>query len=49
MERIASLAQKAERSDGAPVRRAMHNLMIAVRGGLKRKGPMPRPCSTSRP
>lgn len=38
MERIASLAQKAERTDGAPVRRAMHNLMIAVRGRLEKEG-----------
>ncbi|MFC3794916.1 PadR family transcriptional regulator [Sphingobium agri] len=36
--RLASLAQRAERVDGAPIRRAMHNLSMAVRGRLEREG-----------
>ena len=38
MERLASLAKRAERVDGAPIRRAMHNLSMAVRGRLEREG-----------
>lgn len=38
MERIASLAQKAERTDGAPVRRAMHNLRMAISQRLEKEG-----------
>ena len=38
MGRLASLAQRAERVDGAPIRRAMHNLSMAVRGRLEREG-----------
>ncbi|ASY43375.1 MAG: PadR family transcriptional regulator [Pseudomonadota bacterium] len=38
MERIASLAQKAERTDSAPVRRAMHNLRMAIQGRLEKEG-----------
>ncbi|ALR21957.1 PadR family transcriptional regulator [Sphingobium baderi] len=38
LERLAHLAKKAERSDGAPVRRAMHNLAMAVRGRLEKEG-----------
>ncbi|WP_294132828.1 PadR family transcriptional regulator [Sphingobium sp.] len=38
MERIASLAQKAERTDGAPLRRAMHNLRMAIQGRLEKEG-----------
>ncbi|EQB34025.1 PadR family transcriptional regulator [Sphingobium ummariense] len=38
MDRLASLASKAERTDGAPVRRAMHNLGLAVRARLEKEG-----------
>jgi DNA-binding PadR family transcriptional regulator len=38
MERLTSLAQQAEQVDGAPIRRAMHNLSIAVRARLERDG-----------
>lgn len=38
LERLASLAQRAERVDGAPIRRAMHNLSMAVRSRLEKEG-----------
>ncbi|BAV66128.1 PadR-like family transcriptional regulator [Sphingobium cloacae] len=38
MERLAHLAKKAERSDSAPIRRAMQNLAMAVRGRLQKEG-----------
>ncbi|MCP1468809.1 DNA-binding PadR family transcriptional regulator [Sphingobium sp. OAS761] len=38
MDRLASLARKAERTDGAPIRRAMHNLGMAVRHRLEKEG-----------
>ena len=38
MEQLTSLAQKAEQVDGAPIRRAMHNLSIAVRARLEQEG-----------
>lgn len=38
MDRLGSLAKKAERVDGAPIRRAMHNLGLAVRGRLEKEG-----------
>ncbi len=38
MARLSALAQKAERSDGAPIRRAMHNLGIAIRSRLEKEG-----------
>lgn len=38
MEKLASLASKAERTDGAPIRRAMHNLGLAIHGRLEREG-----------
>jgi DNA-binding PadR family transcriptional regulator len=38
MDRLRSLAQKAERTDGAPIRRAMHNLGMAVRARLEKEG-----------
>ena len=38
MERLASLAKRAERVDGAPIRRAMHNLSMAVRARLETEG-----------
>lgn len=38
MARLASLARRAERVDGAPIRRALHNLSIAVRTRLEREG-----------
>ena len=38
MDRLDSLAQKAERTDGAPIRRAMHNLGMAVRARLEKEG-----------
>lgn len=37
-DRLSSLAKKAERVDGAPIRRAMHNLAMAVRAGLEMEG-----------
>lgn len=42
MERLALLASKAERVDGAPIRRAMHNLGLAVRGRLERDDANPQ-------
>ncbi|MDI1296692.1 MAG: PadR family transcriptional regulator [bacterium] len=38
MARLSTLAQKAERTDGAPIRRAMHNLGMAIRGRLEKEG-----------
>lgn len=38
MDRLGSLAKKAERTDGAPIRRAMHNLGMAVRARLEKEG-----------
>ncbi|ANI77376.1 PadR family transcriptional regulator [Sphingobium sp. EP60837] len=38
MELLTSLARRAEQVDGAPIRRAMHNLSIAVRARLEREG-----------
>lgn len=38
MDRLGSLARKAERTDGAPIRRAMHNLGMAVRARLEKEG-----------
>ena len=38
MDRLRSLARKAERTDGAPIRRAMHNLGMAVRARLEKEG-----------
>lgn len=38
MDRLGSLAKKAERTDGAPIRRAMHNLGMAVRHRLEKEG-----------
>ncbi|WP_238564900.1 PadR family transcriptional regulator [Sphingobium bisphenolivorans] len=38
LERLASLAKRAERTDGAPIRRAMHNLSMAVRARLEKEG-----------
>ena len=38
MDRLGSLAKKAERTDGAPIRRAMHNLGMAVRSRLEKEG-----------
>ncbi|WP_176591745.1 PadR family transcriptional regulator [Sphingobium sp. EM0848] len=38
MDRLGSLAKKAERVDGAPIRRAMHNLGMAVRARLEKEG-----------
>lgn len=38
LDRLASLARRAERVDGAPIRRAMHNLGMAVRARLDREG-----------
>jgi DNA-binding PadR family transcriptional regulator len=38
LERLAALAKQAERTDGAPIRRAMHNLSIAVRTRLEKEG-----------
>ncbi len=38
LERLASMAQHAERVDGAPVRRALHNLRIAVQHRLEKEG-----------
>ena len=36
--RLAALAAQAERTDGAPVRRAVHNLRAAVMERLGREG-----------
>lgn len=38
LERLASLARKAERVDGGPVRRAMHNLRFAIQQRLEKEG-----------
>lgn len=38
MDRLRSLAKQAERTDGAPIRRAMHNLGMAVRARLEQEG-----------
>lgn len=38
LERLASLAQKAQRVDGGPVRRAMHNLRFALQNRLEKEG-----------
>jgi DNA-binding PadR family transcriptional regulator len=38
LERLASLAQKAQRMDGGPVRRAMHNLRFALQNRLEKEG-----------
>jgi DNA-binding PadR family transcriptional regulator len=38
LARLASLAQKAERVDSGPVRRAMHNLRFAVQQRLEKEG-----------
>jgi DNA-binding PadR family transcriptional regulator len=38
LDRLASLARRAERTDGAPIRRAMHNLGMAVRARLEKEG-----------
>jgi DNA-binding PadR family transcriptional regulator len=38
LERLAHLARKAERVDGGPVRRAMHNLRFAIQQRLEKEG-----------
>lgn len=38
LARLASLAERAERVDGAPVRRALHNLRIAIQHRLEKEG-----------
>ena len=38
LERLASLAEKAQRVDGGPVRRAMHNLRFALQNRLEKEG-----------
>jgi DNA-binding PadR family transcriptional regulator len=38
MARLATLAQRAERTDGASIRRAMHNLSIAIHQRLDKEG-----------
>lgn len=38
MAKLAALAIHAERTDGAPVRRAMHNLRLAIQGRLEKEG-----------
>ncbi|CAM8642200.1 Transcription regulator PadR, N-terminal [Sphingobium cupriresistens] len=38
LARLAALAQRAERVDGAPVRRALHNLRIAIQHRLEKEG-----------
>lgn len=38
LERLAHMARKAERVDGGPVRRAMHNLRFAVQQRLEKEG-----------
>lgn len=38
LERLASMAQKAERVDGGPVRRATHNLRFAIQQRLEKEG-----------
>lgn len=38
MEKLAFLARKADRVDGSPVRRAMHNLRFALQQRLEKEG-----------
>jgi DNA-binding PadR family transcriptional regulator len=38
LERLSSLARKAQRMDGGPVRRAMHNLRFALQNRLEKEG-----------
>ncbi len=38
LARLTSLAERAERVDGAPVRRALHNLRIAIQHRLEKEG-----------
>jgi DNA-binding PadR family transcriptional regulator len=38
LERLAHMARRAERVDGGPVRRAMHNLRFAVQQRLEKEG-----------
>lgn len=38
LERLAHLAHKARRTDGGPVRRAMHNLRFAVQQRMEKEG-----------
>lgn len=38
LARLASLAQRAQRVDGGPVRRAMHNLRFAIQQRLEKEG-----------
>ncbi|MFC3442240.1 PadR family transcriptional regulator [Sphingobium rhizovicinum] len=38
LERLSHLARKAERVDGGPVRRAMHNLRFAIQQRLEKEG-----------
>jgi hypothetical protein len=38
MTRLEALAKVSERTDGAPIRRAMQNLMTAVRTRLEKEG-----------
>lgn len=38
LARLASLAQQAQRVDGGPVRRAMHNLRFAIQQRLEKEG-----------
>lgn len=38
LARLAALAQRAERVDGGPVRRAMHNLRFAIQQRLEKEG-----------
>jgi DNA-binding PadR family transcriptional regulator len=38
MARLAALAKRAERTDGASIRRALHNLSIAIQQRLEKEG-----------
>ncbi len=38
MSRLETLAKMSERTDGAPIRRAMENLKMALRGRLEKEG-----------
>ncbi len=38
MGRLAALASHAQRTDGAPIRRAMENLKAALRNRLEKEG-----------
>ncbi|WP_188063639.1 PadR family transcriptional regulator [Sphingobium sp. KCTC 72723] len=38
LARLTSLAERADRVDGAPVRRALHNLRIAIQHRLEKEG-----------